>query len=144
MTTVPDRSTFESAYAGQASWDIGKPQQAFLVVADRITGSVLDAGCGTGPTALYLAGRGWQVRGSDFIEEAIKRARRKSTDQGVPATFLVMDALTLTDWPERFDNVIDSGLFHVVGDEDRRPYAASAAHFLAAPFLRLARALRTQ
>ena len=40
MTTVPDRNTFETAYAGQAPWDIGKPQQAFLDVADRITGSV--------------------------------------------------------------------------------------------------------
>jgi hypothetical protein len=35
MTIVPDRSTFESAYAGQAPWDIGKPQRAFLDVADR-------------------------------------------------------------------------------------------------------------
>jgi hypothetical protein len=37
MTAVPDRSTFESIYTGQALWDIGKPQQAFLGVADRIT-----------------------------------------------------------------------------------------------------------
>jgi hypothetical protein len=44
---IPDRSTFESAYAGQAPWDIGRPQKAFLDVADEITGSILDAGCGT-------------------------------------------------------------------------------------------------
>ena len=25
---MPDRSTFERAYAGQAPWDIGRPQQA--------------------------------------------------------------------------------------------------------------------
>ena len=117
-------------YAGQAPWDIGKPQKPFLDVADRITGSLLDAGCGTGDTALYFAGRGCQVTGIDFIEEAIKRARRKSTDQGVPATFLVMDALTLKDWPERFDNVIDSGLFHVFSDEDRRPYVEGLATVL--------------
>lgn len=63
MTTIPDRNTFESAYAGQAPWDIGKPQKVFLDVADRVTGSVLDAGCGTGDTALFLAGRGCQVTG---------------------------------------------------------------------------------
>ena len=130
MTTVPDRTTFEAMYAGQAPWDIGKPQQPFLAVADRITGSVLDAGCGTGDTALYFAGRGCQVTGIDFIEEAIKRARRKATDQGVPATFLVRDALTLKDWPERFDNVIDSGLFHVFSDQDRRPYVEGLATVL--------------
>ena len=28
--TVPDRSTFESIYAGQPPWDIGRPQKAFI------------------------------------------------------------------------------------------------------------------
>jgi hypothetical protein len=37
MTAVPDRSTFESAYAGQAPWDIGKPQKPFIDVADKIS-----------------------------------------------------------------------------------------------------------
>ena len=86
MMPVPDRSTFESMYAGQAPWDIGRPQKAFLDVADRITGSVLDAGCGTGDTAIFLAGRGCQVTGIDFIEEAINRARHKAAERGLPAT----------------------------------------------------------
>ena len=47
MTAVPKRTDFEAAYAGQAPWDIGRPQQAFLAVADRVAGSVLNAGCGT-------------------------------------------------------------------------------------------------
>src|SRR5437588_9378685 len=34
MTSLPDRTTFESASTGQAPWDIDKPQQAFLDVAD--------------------------------------------------------------------------------------------------------------
>jgi hypothetical protein len=63
MTPVPDRSTFENAYSGQAPWDIGKPQKPFLDVADQITGSILDAGCGTGDTALFFAGRDHQVTG---------------------------------------------------------------------------------
>src|SRR5260370_37341678 len=110
MTPVPDRSTFESAYAGQAPWDIGGPQKAFLDVADRITGSVLDAGCGTGENALYFAGRGCQVTGLDFLDEPINRARQQAAERGLPATFLVQDALTLKDWTERFDRGIDSGL----------------------------------
>jgi cyclopropane fatty-acyl-phospholipid synthase-like methyltransferase len=127
MTTVPDRSTFESMYAGQAPWDIGRPQKSFIAVADRITGSVLDAGCGTGDTALFLAGRGHQVTGIDFLEVPIERAKRKAAERGVRATFLVKDALTLKDWAERFDNVIDSGLFHVFSDEDRRRYVEGLA-----------------
>jgi cyclopropane fatty-acyl-phospholipid synthase-like methyltransferase len=130
MTTVPDRTTFEAMYAGQAPWDIGKPQKPFLAVADRITGSVLDAGCGTGDTALYFAGRGCQVTGIDFIEEAIRRAQGKAAERGLQVTFLVKDALTLKDWKERFDNMIDSGLFHVFSDEARRPYVEGLATVL--------------
>jgi cyclopropane fatty-acyl-phospholipid synthase-like methyltransferase len=127
---IPDRSTFESAYAGQAPWDIGRPQKPFLDVADRITGCVLDAGCGTGDTALFFAGRGGKVTGIDFIEEAINRARRKAAEGGATATFLVKDALTLKGWSERFNNVIDSGLFHVFSDEDRRRYVEGLATVL--------------
>jgi cyclopropane fatty-acyl-phospholipid synthase-like methyltransferase len=130
MTALPNRNTFESAYAGQAPWDIGRPQKPFIEVADRITGSVLDAGCGTGETALFFAGRGCQVTGIDFIEEAIRRAKRKGAERGVQATFLVQDALTLKDWSERFDNVIDSGLFHGFSDEDRRRYVEGVAAVL--------------
>ncbi len=130
MTTIPDRATFETLYAGQAPWDIGKPQKAFIDVPDSISGSVLDAGCGTGDTALFLAGRGGKVTGIDFLEEPIKRAKRKAVERGLSATFLVKDALTLKDWSERFDNVIDSGLFHVFSDEDRNKYVAGLATVL--------------
>jgi len=130
MTTVPDRKTFESAYAGQAPWDIERPQKAFLDVAGRIGGSVLDAGCGTGDNALFFASRGHKVTGIDFLEEPIARARRKATERGLSATFLVMDALALKDLPELFDSVIDSGLFHVFSDEDRRRYVEGLATVL--------------
>ena len=46
------------------------------------------------------------------------------------ATFLVMDALALKDLPEVFDTVIDSGLFHVFNDEDRRRYVEGLATVL--------------
>jgi cyclopropane fatty-acyl-phospholipid synthase-like methyltransferase len=48
----------------------------------------------------------------------------------VQVTFLVKDALTLKDWCERFDNVIDSGLFHVFSDEHRRRYVEGLATVL--------------
>jgi SAM-dependent methyltransferase len=131
MTNVPKRQDFETAYTGQAApWDIGKPQKPFIDVADKISGSVLDAGCGTGENALFFAGRGCQVTGIDFIEEAINRARRKAAERGLSVTFLVKDALSLKDWPERFDNVIDSGLFHVFDDENRRRYVEGLATVL--------------
>ena len=125
--TVPDRNTFESAYAGQAPWDIGKPQKAFIDVADQIPGSVLDAGCGTGENALFFAKRGHKVTGIDFLAEPINQAKQKAADRGLTATFLVMDALSLKDLPEVFDTVIDSGLFHVFDDLDRHRYVEGLA-----------------
>jgi cyclopropane fatty-acyl-phospholipid synthase-like methyltransferase len=99
-------------------------------MADQITGSILDAGWGTGDTALFFASQGNQVTGIDFLEVPIRRAQRKATERGVQVTFLVKDALTLKDWSERFDAVIDSGLFHVFSDDDRRRYVEGLATVL--------------
>ena len=117
-------------YAGGAPWDIGRPQQAFIRAADQIRGSVLDAGCGTGDIALFLAARGNNVTGIDYLDEPVRRAKLKSAEQGLAVTFLVKDATTLKDWSERFDNVVDSGLFHVFSDEDREKYVAGLATIL--------------
>jgi SAM-dependent methyltransferase len=130
MSNVPNRATFENAYAGKAPWDIGKPQGPFVAAADRVTGPVLDAGCGTGDAALFFAGRGLRVTGIDFLEEPLRRARAKAAERGLAVQFLVKDALTLSEWGERFRSVVDSGLFHVFSDADRRRYVAGLAHVL--------------
>jgi cyclopropane fatty-acyl-phospholipid synthase-like methyltransferase len=127
---IPDRATFQSMYAGRAPWDIGRPQHVFVDVAHRLSGSILDAGCGTGETALFFAGRGHVVTGIDFLEEPIQRAKRKAAERGLNVRFQVKDALTLKDWNERFDNVIDSGLFHVFSDEDRGKYVTGLSNVL--------------
>jgi SAM-dependent methyltransferase len=116
------REVFVNAYAGKAPWDIGKVQPAFEQAADKIVGSVLDAGCGPGDNALFLASRGHVVTGFDFLEEPIEWAKGKASDRGLAVTFLVKDALRLYEWAGRFDNVIDSGLFHVFSDADRIRY----------------------
>lgn len=127
---VHDRSSFENLYAGQPRWEIGRPQQAIIDVADQITGSILDSGCGTGENALFFAKRGCKVTGIDFLAEPIKIAKRKATERGLTANFLVMDALAIKELPELFDNVIDSGLFHVFSDDDRRRYVDGLASVL--------------
>jgi len=83
MRNVPDRATFEHFYAGPAPWDIGKPQRPFVAIADRVASPVLDAGCGTGETALFFAAKGHRVTGIDFLEEPIRRARRKAAERGL-------------------------------------------------------------
>ena len=130
MSRVPDRATFENAYAAKAPWDIGKPQAAFVAVADRVVSPVLDAGCGTGETALFFAARGHRVTGFDFVDEAIRRARAKAAERGLAVDFLIKDATALGDWGEQFATVLDSGLFHVFSDDDRRRYVQGLAQVL--------------
>lgn len=127
MAVIPTRETFETAYAGKAPWDIGKPQPVLIHAADQITGSILDAGCGTGDNALFFAERGHAVTGIDFLREPIERAKKKAAERGIAANFLVLDALHLDSLPEQFDSVIDCGLFHVFSDEDRQRYVAGLA-----------------
>ncbi|HWE37198.1 MAG TPA: class I SAM-dependent methyltransferase [Isosphaeraceae bacterium] len=128
MSDVPTRETFESMYAGKAPWDIGRPQPAFVEVADRVEGAILDAGCGTGENALLFAGRGHPVLGIDFLEGPIELARRKAEERGLNAEFLPWDALALSDLDRTFESVLDSGLFHVFTDDDRARYVAGLTH----------------
>jgi 2-polyprenyl-3-methyl-5-hydroxy-6-metoxy-1,4-benzoquinol methylase len=74
MSNVPSRESFEPMYAGKAPWDIGMPQRVLVEVADRVTGAVLDAGCGTGENALFFAKQGHPVLGIDFLEHPIQEA----------------------------------------------------------------------
>lgn len=128
MHDNPDYQRFQAAYEGKPPWDLGRPQPAFVEVADQITGAVLDAGCGTGNNALFFAQRGQPVVGIDFVEFPIMEARRKGEELGVDAEFIQMDALKLPTLDRQFDSVIDCGLFHVLSDEDRRAYVAGLAH----------------
>jgi SAM-dependent methyltransferase len=112
-----------------APWDIGRPQSAFARLAEqgRLTGRLLDAGCGTGENALLAAGRGADVTGIDIAPTAIARARAKASGRGLTARFEVADALNLGRLSLTADTVIDSGVFHVFGDDDRARYVASLA-----------------
>ncbi len=130
MSNVPPRETFENAYKTEAPWDIGGPQKPFIAAADKITGNVLDAGCGLGDMALYFAQCGRKVTGIDFLAEPIERAKRKAAEQKVQATFLVHDAMALETLQQSFDNVVDSGLFHVFDDDACRKYVAALGKVL--------------
>jgi len=69
---------------GQAPWDIGRPQPAFLRLADDglLAGRVLDAGCGTGEHTLLAASSGADTLGVDLSPLAIERARALADDSG--------------------------------------------------------------
>ena len=123
---------FEGAYHGTPPWDIGRPQREFVRLEEsgRISGDVLDVGCGTGENVLFLAGRGHDVWGVDSAPAAIEIARRKAEERGLAATFLVQDALNLQGIGRTFDTVIDSGLFHTLSDPERPCFVQNLSEVL--------------
>jgi SAM-dependent methyltransferase len=132
MTTQPP--DWDAAYqaATPPPWDIGRPQPAFVRLADSglLCGRVLDVGCGTGEHALLAAARGADAVGVDMSPRAIEHARAKAAERGLTARFEVADALNLGQLAMTFDTAVDSGLFHVFDDEARIRYVTSLAAVL--------------
>lgn len=121
----PHATRLDELYADPPPWDIGRPQPAFLALAEAgaLRGRVLDAGCGTGEHALMAAGLGLDATGIDLASVAIDTARRKARARSLAARFLVWDARDLAGLGEAFDTVLDCGLFHVFDEADRAAYA---------------------
>jgi SAM-dependent methyltransferase len=122
---------WDSSYATdeRPPWDIGRPQPAFVRLAEggAFTGRVLDAGCGTGEHSLLAAASGADVTGVDVSALAIAQAKEKAATRGLDVRFEVGDALNLGRLGATFSASIDSGLFHVFNDEDRAKYVSSLA-----------------
>ena len=118
-----------SYHNGPAPWDIGRPQPAVLRLASesRFAGAVLDAGCGTGENALYVASLGLPVLGVDVAETALAIAREKARHRRIEAEFAAADAFELQRLGRKFQTVLDCGLFHTFNGDERTRYAASLA-----------------
>jgi SAM-dependent methyltransferase len=126
-------SRFVAVYEdGTPPWDIGRAQPVVeeLAAAGEIAGAVLDAGCGTGENALFLAALGHEVLGVDAVEKAVAAARRKAAGRSLRAEFVVHDALELGALGRRFGTVIDSGLFHTFDDGERLRFRDALAAVL--------------
>lgn len=121
---------WEASYCdGPAPWDIGRPQPAIVRLAERVclAGPVLDAGCGTGEHALYLAAKGLAVAGIEVAETALKMARAKARARGLEVEFAAADALELAQLGRHFATVVDCGLFHSFDADERVRYVAGLA-----------------
>jgi SAM-dependent methyltransferase len=130
------RARWDSAYTGgRPPWEIGRPQPAFVRLADagEMIGPVLDAGCGTGEHALMAAERGVQAVGLDAAPTAIAIARAKALSRGIAVEFETRDLRSVGSdpsdlaWRGYFATVIDSGAFHTFDDAGRKRYVASLA-----------------
>ncbi|WP_431883596.1 class I SAM-dependent methyltransferase [Micromonospora gifhornensis] len=86
----------------------GKPPNPYLVreIGTLAPGTALDAGCGAGAEAIWLASQGWQVTAADISSEALTRAAERAAASGVSERLTWIEA-DLSRWvPQtRFDLV---------------------------------------
>lgn len=79
-----DQHWQERLPGGSKSMVIGPPNPHLVrEIDDLVPGTALDAGCGAGAEAIWLASRGWQVTGADIADEALARAADGAAARGV-------------------------------------------------------------
>jgi ubiquinone/menaquinone biosynthesis C-methylase UbiE len=121
-------SWWKSVYKGSPPWDIGAPQPEIVRLVENKEirkGRVLDIGCGLGDNLIFLAKRGFSVTCMDIVRLAIVKGEAKAREQGVKVDFRVGDALKLDRYfgEGYFADIIDSGLFHSLSDDERALFA---------------------
>lgn len=119
MTETPD---WNGRYAeGDTPWDTGQPSkelQRVLAEWKIQPCRALDAGCGTGTNALYLAQCGFEVTAFDLSELAIVQAHSRTRDAIGDVTFLTADLVEMPGVGAPFPFVFDRGFYHVVRKEN--------------------------
>ena len=125
----------EGAFPGPPPWNIGEPQPelAALIEDGKVSGDVLDAGCGHAELSLALAAQGYTVLGIDVAPSAVAAATKAAEERGLSnATFVCADITAFTGYDSRFSTIVDSTLFHSLPVEGRDGYLRSI-HRAAAP-----------
>ena len=66
--------------------------------SDLVPGTALDAGCGEGTEAIWLASRGWHVTAADIAAEALDRAASRAAAQTPASNLVRWVEADLTTW----------------------------------------------
>jgi SAM-dependent methyltransferase len=76
-------------------------------ISGLVPGTALDAGCGEGAEAIWLAAKGWHVTAADISAEAIGRATDRAARNGASPERLVWIEADLSTWDpgKQFDLV---------------------------------------
>ena len=110
--------------APKAPWDIRSAQPALARISHVFSGCVLDVGCGLGDNARWLATLPGveRVVAMDFAPLALAEARARGVGAGpAPLEFREGDVFapdTFGAAAGAFDALLDSAVFHCIGDDD--------------------------
>lgn len=90
---------WEKGRAGNPGSMAGNPPNPYLIreTSGLTPGNALDAGCGSGAEAIWLASHGWRVTAADISSEALARAAERETASGARKCVQWVEA-DLSDW----------------------------------------------
>lgn len=92
-------------------------------------GSALDIGCGTGVNSVFMAQRGYNVTGIDFIREALPFGIKRAERAGVKVEFVAAD-VTKFETADKYDLIVDAGCFHGFNEKYRLLYREKLVSWL--------------
>ncbi|MFI5609604.1 SAM-dependent methyltransferase [Amycolatopsis sp. NPDC051903] len=125
----------------EASWDewyrsapviwSGKPNEQLVTEAAALPpGTALDAGCGEGGDAVWLARNGWEVTAADFAATAVGRGAAQAEALGL-ADRIRWRTVDLTTWvPDEKYGLVTSHFLHLASAQ-REPIFARLADAVA-------------
>ncbi len=97
------------------------------LVAHSPAGVALDAGCGTGRHAVWLAEQGWTVVGVDSVDKPLRQGRARAEAAGVAelTSFVRDDVAHLANVPTNppYDLVVDIGCYHGLRPQEQAAFA---------------------
>jgi SAM-dependent methyltransferase len=116
------KAYWEERYSGSTTVWSGRPNAQLVAEAtDLAPGTALDAGCGEGGDAIWLAGRGWQVTAVDISGAAVRRGQEHAaTHEEQVAKRIEWIEADLTAWQPgegRYD-LVATHFLHLPGARD--------------------------
>jgi len=128
---------FGNVYSDIAPWEVGdaQPDMARLLEEYPPADPVLDLGSATGDLAIFVASRGHDVVGLEFVGTAVARAREKAAalvpEVRARLRFEEGDATRPSALGVAFGSVLDSGFLHLLDPDETDGFIADLREAIA-------------
>jgi len=126
--SVSDEQAWEERYRSRpAVWSRQPNPQLVTEAAGLAPGQALDAGCGEGADAIWLASQGWQVTAVDFSATALERGAAQAQAAGMADSVRWVRADLTAQAPDEQSYDLVSAQFMQLPPQPRRTLFAALA-----------------